>query len=379
MSIANFGLIPYGHTIMGDLKFVATNEYGCDSFNNSIKSGDELSPIVIVRRGVCSFVQKVRNIEHGGGKLAIIVDEVDNEDPDMIIMVDDGTGNGIQIPSVMISKTDGEKLIAEYEKMEANGGYIKLRTTFDINNPDDRVEYDIWFSSSNDRGMDFIRDFEPYHKRLGDKTLMTPRYFTWSCENCDESITDVDCVSSGKYCAIDETNYSMTGKSIILENLRQKCIYLNAMKNKKDDSSWWNYVKKAHSRCYNDFTEDCSKEIHNELSINYAETIKCVDDSFASADHNVADNSILSLEAIAWENHGAHYIPSVIINSVAYRGILDPENVFSAICNGFKDVQDECRAYVEETDTTVDDKVTFDWFIIVIIFLIILNIGLLLL
>lgn len=51
MSIANFGLIPYGHTIMGQLKFIDSNEFGCDAFNSTIKSENETSPIVIVRRG----------------------------------------------------------------------------------------------------------------------------------------------------------------------------------------------------------------------------------------------------------------------------------------------------------------------------------------
>lgn len=378
MSIANFGLIPYGHTIIGDLKFVETNDQGCDSYGTSLDSTDSSAPIIIARRGSCSFVQKARNIEHSGGKLAIIVDEIDNEEPDDIIMVDDGTGNGIQIPTIMISKTDGEKLIEEYLKIVGNSGYIKLKTTFEINRPDDRVEYDIWFSSSNDRGLDFIRDFMPYHNRLGDKVQMTPRYFTWSCENCDESITDIDCVCGGKYCAIDESNYNVEGQDIIHENLRQKCIYSNSKQNGRGDADWWAYVTKAHSRCYDDFTEDCSKEIHNVLGLDYSVTENCVNMTFSAENHLEGDNAVLNVEAQKWDEHGAHYIPSVIINFVAYRGVLDPENVFAAICNGFKDVQEECKAYVDYT-TTTDDKVTFDWFIVVIIFLIILNVGLLIL
>jgi hypothetical protein len=31
--------------------------------------------------------------------------------------------------------------------------------SFDISRPDNRVEYDIWFSSSNEKAMDFIEDF----------------------------------------------------------------------------------------------------------------------------------------------------------------------------------------------------------------------------
>jgi extracellular elastinolytic metalloproteinase len=64
-----------------------------------------------VRRGKCSFTKKVREVEHSGAKLAIIVDEVDNESMDAIIMVDDGTGAGIRIPSIMINKKEGEIIL----------------------------------------------------------------------------------------------------------------------------------------------------------------------------------------------------------------------------------------------------------------------------
>lgn len=105
--------------------------------------------------------------------------------------------------------------------------------------------------------------------------------------------------------------------------------------------------------------------------------MKCVDASFTNEDHGLGDNTVLSQEVKAWNNHGAHYIPSVIINQVAYRGVLDPENVYSAICNGYKDPQEECKAYIDDTFKNAD-KVTFNWFILVIVFLIILNVALLL-
>jgi len=59
-------------------------------------------------------------------------------------------------------------------------------------------------SSSNDRGLDFIKDFHEFDSKLGKKAFMTPRYFTWSCINCDSSIIEADCVNDGKYCALDE-------------------------------------------------------------------------------------------------------------------------------------------------------------------------------
>ena len=65
---------------------------------------------MIANRGGCSFVQKVRNMENHGVAVSIIVDNR-AEMIDEILMSDDGTGGGIRIPSMLIGKNDGDKLI----------------------------------------------------------------------------------------------------------------------------------------------------------------------------------------------------------------------------------------------------------------------------
>jgi hypothetical protein len=66
-------------------------------------------PIVLVDRGQCTFVTKVRNLEKLGVKLAIIADS-EEEKSENLIMADDGSGKSINIPSFIIRKNDGEKL-----------------------------------------------------------------------------------------------------------------------------------------------------------------------------------------------------------------------------------------------------------------------------
>lgn len=109
-SISNFGITPYGHSVIGNVWIDKENLDGCGDFtikiDGSYDPDTDPSPIVIVERGGCSFVKKVRNIEHAGGRLAIIIDAKD-EDIENVIMVDDGNGNGIRIPSMMIGKRDG--------------------------------------------------------------------------------------------------------------------------------------------------------------------------------------------------------------------------------------------------------------------------------
>lgn len=83
-------------------------------------------------------------------------------------MSDDGTGAGIRIPSMLISKKDGQKLIdfintASKEEIMTFG----VMASFDLARPDNRVEYDVWLSSSSDRMLDFIQDFQKVDKKLG--------------------------------------------------------------------------------------------------------------------------------------------------------------------------------------------------------------------
>lgn len=215
------------------------------------------SPIVIVRRGGCSFVQKVRNIEHGGGKLAIVVDEIDDEDATYITMVDDGTGNGIIIPSLLINKTPGETLIsyiADVDQTQAST--IKISATFSLPKTADVVNFDLIFSTYSDKALDFIADFLEYRIALGSKAKMTPHYISWPCFTCSDEIIQEDCFGNGKYCAIDADDYDIDGRSILLGGIRQKCILKKSIEQNGNEILWWKYMKRAHSMCYNDFSED---------------------------------------------------------------------------------------------------------------------------
>ena len=49
-------------------------------------------------------------MEEAGMSLGIVVDNTD-EDIESIVMSDDGTGAGLRIPSMLVSKKDGQKLI----------------------------------------------------------------------------------------------------------------------------------------------------------------------------------------------------------------------------------------------------------------------------
>jgi hypothetical protein len=96
-----------------------------------------------------------------------------------------------------------------------------------MDHPDNRVEYDIWYTSFDDRARDFIRDFFEFDKKLGKKVKMTPHFVSWPCPMCDSDFKKTECVSDGEYCASPNkyVEGDVKGRDIILEDLREKCVY----------------------------------------------------------------------------------------------------------------------------------------------------------
>lgn len=85
----------------------------CDELpeaNFTLDFDGDITPFYLAERGGCSFVKKVRNMENIGVSVAIIIN--DNDDRiESVVMSDDGTGGGIRIPAILITKSDGLKLL----------------------------------------------------------------------------------------------------------------------------------------------------------------------------------------------------------------------------------------------------------------------------
>ncbi|CAI2370218.1 unnamed protein product [Moneuplotes crassus] len=376
VSLADFGHIPYGHTVVGQVVYLADNSDGCKSFDETLKAFKDPNPIVIVKRGGCSFVQKVRNIEYGGGKLAIIVDEKDHENVKFITMVNDGTGNGIGIPSLLINKKPGSQIIDFFEtNTDQKKEQAKFVMKFDMKNQENHVRYDLLLSTYQDRALDFVSEFKSYHERLAGQVTMTPRYFSWPCFGCDDETKQADCFGNGKYCAIDYRDLAMKGTDILLANVRQKCIYKNSMENQKNDKLWWDYVTRAHSSCYTDFTEDCSKSVHAKVGLNWDDTVKCVEESFVNKGTEDEDNILLGEDYEYWVEGGFSYTPAIIINDRKYNGDMAPDYVYEAICSGFVNKPAAClEAPTVEPITYGSSHVTFNWLYLITIILILINV-----
>ncbi|MFS7973085.1 putative transcription factor C2H2 family [Helianthus anomalus] len=101
---ANFAPPVKGSGECGTL-FLAEPLDGCAPLTNKLIKDSETQPFVLIVRGVCSFEDKVRRAQVAGFKAAIIYN---NDDSDLVAMA--GTGTGIKIHAVFVSKSSGLKL-----------------------------------------------------------------------------------------------------------------------------------------------------------------------------------------------------------------------------------------------------------------------------
>jgi len=140
---------------------------------------------VVVKRGNCSFTTKAKNAQFIGAKLVMIIDDNAMEDVTSIIMADDGKGESINVPVVLISEIDGETILKYLNSTnETISRSVALSVKFSMPHYTNHVEYELWMSSENNRSYDIVEELYPLEKSFGNETTMSVHYYLWFCPEC---------------------------------------------------------------------------------------------------------------------------------------------------------------------------------------------------
>eukprot|EP00249_Psilotum_nudum_P018344 c26759_g1_i1 orf=218-1303(+) len=305
-AIGNFGVPQYGGMLAGAVVYPDANSNACRdfvSFGISFKShAGGLPAIVLVDRGDCYFALKAWNAQNAGAAAVLVAD--DRVEP--LITMDspeeDATAAGylsnVTVPSALIEKPFGDKLkkaIKDKEMVKVN-----LDWRESVPHPDDRVEYEFWTNSNDkcgpkcDAQVGFVRNFKGAAQLLehGGYTLFTPHYITWYCplpfvlsKQCKSQ-----CINHGRYCAPDpEQDFSRgyDGRDVVIENLRQLCVYKVANESKRP-WVWWDYVTDFNIRCSmkeTKYNQDCAELVITSLALEVNKVRDCMGNPDADAEN----------------------------------------------------------------------------------------------
>lgn len=363
---ALFGVPPYGGSIAQNMYYADSDL--CES-NVDTKKGypvrekgedGKMKPwpspyILMVNRGGCTFVQKVRNAQRSGAAGVVIADNTCLcKDTDCVsankdgscqtaepIMADDGSGTDITIPAFLMFKHDADAVKAE---LMANN-IVQLEMAWSLPSPDDRVEYDLWTVPTEAVSRPFLKDFQKVAEALGSQAYFTPHMFIYygiksGCQGANGLNQCYNlCTNNGRYCATDPDNNldkGISGADVVLESLRRICIWKHYGEANGIGSEWWNYVNEFRERCDTpDFftNDDCIRDAYKRAKTDERIVDQCIRDSGGT--EKDASNAFLDTELDAQQQRGVVILPTAFVNTAALRGALTVANVFTAICAGY--------------------------------------------
>ncbi|KAK1291708.1 Vacuolar-sorting receptor 1 [Acorus calamus] len=375
-AIGNFGIPQYGGSMAGTVVY-RSGEDGCDAYGPSVSLRSKpgaLPNFLLVDRGGCLFAKKVWNAQNAGASAVLVADNTEEplitmdlpkEDADALVYI-----QNITIPSALIDKAFGAKL-----KKAINAGEmvnVNLDWREAVPHPDARVEYELWTNSNDECGpkcdmlMEFIKDFKGPAQILekAGYSQFTPHYITWYCPQAFviSKQCKSQCINHGRYCAPDpEQDFSRgyEGKNVVIENLRQLCVFKVASESKRP-WAWWDYVTDFQIRCpmkKKKYNKECADTVIKSLGLDRKKVEDCMGDPNADS-----DNPVLKAEQDAQVGKGSRgdvtILPTIIVNNRQYRGKLGKAAVLKAICAGFEETTEPavCLSNDMETNECLNDN-----------------------
>lgn len=360
---------PYGGAIAQNVYYADSNL--CDSnvdthigfpTRDNGEGSNRMKPwpgpfILMVDRGGCTFVQKVRNAQHVGAAGVIIADNTclctdaacmgagftagcESAEP---IMADDGSGSDISIPSFLMFKVDADAVIAE---VKANRP-VQLEMKWSLPSPDDRVEYDLWTTPVDYVSHSFLKDFKDVAIALGDRAYFEPHQYIYdglraNCRGNDgENQCFNLCTNNGRYCSTDpdnDLNSGISGADVVRESLRRICIWKHYGEDNGIGKEWWNYVEKFMELCSTPeyfINPKCVKDAFSHSNVDGQIIERCMKDSGGlDAD---SPNAFLDKQISSQNEQGIVVLPTAFVNTAVIRGALSVNNIFTAICAGYSE------------------------------------------
>jgi PA domain len=359
---ALFGVPPYGGSIQQSVYFAdqdlcGTNVDATIGFPQRNDGGVWPAPyILMVERGGCTFVQKVRNAQRSGAAGVLIADnkclcsagdkckpDTEDEECEMKepIMADDGSGSDISIPSFLLFKEDADPI---REVLKANQ-MVRVEMTWAIPKEDNRVEYDLFTTPTDEISRPFLNQFKVAALALGKHAKFTPHMYIYDgikagCQGFDgENQCYNLCTNNGRYCATDpddDLDVGISGADVVRESLRRACIWQLYGQEDGVGEAWWNYVEEFSYRCKEEdyFTSDeCINDVYIHAGVDKTKVDACITDS-GGLEANEA-NTLMEAQLGEREAAGVVIIPSMYVDTAAIRGALEFAVVFKAVCAGY--------------------------------------------
>eukprot|EP00921_Rhytidocystis_pertsovi_P023693 GHVQ01037995.1.p1 GENE.GHVQ01037995.1~~GHVQ01037995.1.p1 ORF type:complete len:796 (+),score=81.71 GHVQ01037995.1:431-2818(+) len=324
------------------------------------------SSIVFVDRGACPFAQKVMTAENECNATAVVV--VDKESTHLsrykiqrLVMGAIGSTDHVHIPSILISYEDGAVLVDAIEKSSHQYPVVlELEWQLPVQWP---VDVNL-FTDSDDRGNEFLHGFAEYALMLKGHMYFRPNYMLFYLPSDNEGYcmpleggpfnsSDGTRLTSMDFCALppfmknplkqrDDLSTTLKGRDIVLEDLRQLCLWQVASESDPDvphgvySPLYWEYhsVFWGQSGCRFELPNMGTVEGFKNCSL---KLIRQLLPSEILSKFNACLSSDIGINLLLQSRSSRGWsVQCIQINGAKLSGRMDPENVASAVCASLK-------------------------------------------
>jgi len=362
-----------GNTACEDIDLLPSNS-AQNQFSENFK-------ILLANIGSCPITRKARNAQSAGASMLILINEND-QDINKVILEEDDTQNDIRIPIGLISHTNG--VIMKNYILSNPKNNVMVEVNFQEKTPKKKIEFKLFFSSSELRAYEMINNLTNYLDQFDNQVKFIPIYVTHQLPTYDPNNAkrELNCVTKGKYCYFPkETTIIQDGQRILMESLRQKCMYFKSMK-VKNIKYYYQYMDYFYKNCLLSptarFNDRCSKQNLDIMgySIDYLD--ECVADSFRvktllSSSYIDNENDIFRDDYAEILKYKLTSFPAAVIDDKPIEGIIKEYKIAQALCDAVKIKPGFCP-YLE--GTTIQDNPRRSWTYFLIIVFICINVAL---
>ncbi|KDO23286.1 hypothetical protein SPRG_11600 [Saprolegnia parasitica CBS 223.65] len=341
-----------------ETQLIYLNTSACEDFP---KGNWEPPFALMIDRGDCVFVEKVRRAQHAGARAVVVADNKclcsdiacmrqtgDNFCETVLpFMNDDESGGDITIPSMLIRKSDADAI---KKTISHSNGVSNVMVKFDwgIPSPDGRVEWTMWHSSWDEQSAITLKTTEDIVLALGDRAFFTPRFVAYNGSRVGCNVVDgLDpcgnmCINKGRYCLMDPSPFhdrmsGASGADVVIENLRRKCIWkLASTEDAGVGKKWWRYVNDFGDECNQKeetfMNKQCAVRIMKKHGIDAHAVEQCMQPYGRELD---VVNEMLEADLKEQTALQLLRLPALFVDGVHARGRIDTSGILNMICAGY--------------------------------------------
>ena len=371
--------------------------YGCGTYNISsnptwwklIQDNPNVNIILMVDRNPeagsgCTFSEKVYQAQlSNAGVVAVLIADTQDGTVWPTYMRADSLARSVNLPSMFVPKWYGDAIrSAALGAAATSSPYaIVIELEFYLPNPDNRVEYDLYYNILNPRTIPFLTSYGTAARVFKQRAFFTPHWWVMDgTEQCTGphpqwSTCAANCINTTttQYYCLPSANArgllsGVTGSQALNEVMRQQCIFNQTANN--DTSicpqggcqgysnyyawTFWSYLEQFYAQCTSlsldpayRFSAECShaavdavNKMKWGLTIDWKAVVSCAEWTSSSSGGHIP---LLDAMIDTWQTTGPFIEPFLYINQVPYNAdincktpiTLDTCGILSMMCYGY--------------------------------------------